>query len=133
MPLSTRDLDRLKGCDPAFVAKLTQLFEAMEARDHDLFVVEGFRSQARQVALYAQGRTTTGHIVTNCDGVATKSSHQSGLAADVAFATETPFDNKNPWTLLGETAEGLGLRWGGRFKLVDLDHVEMPPVAAKGA
>lgn len=140
MPLSTRDQERLAGCAPAFIDKLTQLFDAMEKADHPLFVVEGFRSVARQQALYAQGRNgDTRPVVTNCDGVTTKSNHQAhadglGYAADVAFATEKPFDKNNPWQLLGETAEGLGLRWGGRFKLVDLDHVELPVYEpAKGA
>lgn len=103
----------------------------MEKADHDLFVVEGLRSVARQQALYAQGRTQPGSIVTNCDGVHAKSNHQAhddgfGWAADIAFATEKPFGPTNPWQTLGEAAESVGLVWGGRFHIIDLDHVELP-------
>lgn len=43
----------------------------------------GKRSDATQIALYAQGRTAPGDVVTNCDGVETKSMHQRGLAVDI--------------------------------------------------
>lgn len=132
MPLSDRDLQRLQGCHPGLIAKLGQVFDALEAVDHPMFVVEGLRTAERQAALYAQGRNGNKQpIVTNCDGVTVKSNHQAradgfGHAADVAFATEKPFDKNNPWSQLGAQAEAVGLVWGGRFKLVDLDHVELP-------
>jgi peptidoglycan L-alanyl-D-glutamate endopeptidase CwlK len=49
----------------------------------DCTVVSGFRTQAEQQALYAQGRTIPGDIVTKADGVIHKSNHQSGEAVDV--------------------------------------------------
>lgn len=138
MPLSSRDLERLQGCHPDFIAKLKQLLGLMEAAGHPLFVVEGFRSTARQQALFAQGRTQPGKIVTQCDGVQKKSNHQAhadglGYAADVAFIDKDPFAASHPWATLGSEAEGLGLKWGGHFSILDLDHIEMPAPPVKGA
>ena len=144
MPLSDRDLARLQGCHPDLIAKITSLFDTLAKTGHDLFVVEGLRTTARQQGLYAIGRTVGEHgkVVTNCDGVTTKSNHQAhadgyGYAADVAFAVEKPFAASNPWNLLGAAAESLGMVWGGHFSFVDLDHVELPeatnaPRGAKG-
>lgn len=144
MPLSDRDRERLQGCHPDLIAKVDSLFDTMATAGHDLFVVEGLRTTARQQGLYAIGRTagTPGQIVTQCDGVTTKSNHQAhadglGYAADVAFAAEKPFSSANPWSLLGQSAEAAGLLWGGHFSFVDLDHVELPSatnvVRPKGA
>lgn len=42
----------------------------------DFRIVEGVRTKARQEALYAQGRTTKGSIVTYANGTTKKSNHQ---------------------------------------------------------
>ena len=46
----------------------------------DCTVTSGFRTVEKQQSLYAQGRTKPGKIVTNADGVISKSNHQSGCA-----------------------------------------------------
>lgn len=52
--------------------------------------------------------------------------HMLGLAKDYAIATGTRYNWNSPdYDRLGEIAERLGLRWGGRWKtLVDKNHVE---------
>lgn len=124
--MTQRDLDRLAGVHPDLVAKLGQLFEQFP-----LFVVFGLRTAGQQAALWAKGRTLPGTIVTNCDGLHTKSNHQAhpdglGHAADIAFQGDDPFGSTHPWAAMGAAANALGLVWGGDFKLVDLDHVELP-------
>lgn len=124
--LTARDQERLEGCHPDLVAKLDILFGQMP-----LFVVSGVRTAEQQEALYAVGRTKPGKIVTQCDGHTRKSNHQVhadgfGHAADVAFQGNDPFDASHPWADLGVHAEALGLKWGGHFTFVDLDHVELP-------
>lgn len=51
----------------------------------DCTVIYGHRSIEEQQALYAQGRTKPGRIVTNCDGINKKSKHNDfpSLAVDV--------------------------------------------------
>ncbi len=59
--LSQRSLDRLVGVHPKLV---TVVRRAIEVSTVDFMVGEGVRSAERQAALYAQGRTKPGNIVT---------------------------------------------------------------------
>lgn len=124
--MTPRDLDRLTGVHPDLLAKLRELFVR-----YPLFVVNGLRTVEQQAALYAKGRTVPGQVITNCDGVHVVSPHQAradgyGHAADIAFQGTDPFAASHPWADMGAKAKALGLIWGGDFKLVDLDHVELP-------
>ena len=100
-----------------------------------MFVVQGVRTTAEQKALYAQGRTAPGAIVTYCDGVVHPSNHQPradglGHAVDCAFLGAGPFGDQQPWELYGEAVEAEGLIWGGRFHgLVDRPHAELAVTA----
>jgi peptidoglycan L-alanyl-D-glutamate endopeptidase CwlK len=95
------------------------------------------------MALYAQGRTKPGAIVTNCDGVIKLSNHQAkrgesrwagfGAAADLTFADDagrpTWVDTatyKLPWRLFGTIAKAQQLVWGGDWPtMTDRPHVEL--------
>lgn len=120
----------LNGLHPRLVAAVQKIQEACRCLGFPLRVLEGVRSDARQMELYAQGRTAPGAIVTNCDGATHRSRHQLqvdgyGHAVDCGWDTDTPFEG--PWAVYGAAAEALGLVWGGRFKtLVDRPHVELP-------
>ena len=128
--LSDRDRTRLIGVHPTLVSALTLVLSDMEQNGHSMFVVEGVRTAARQAALYAEGRTQPGVIVTYKDGVLHKSNHQPhndgfGYAVDCAFSTGEAFGALQPWEEYGESAENHGLQWGGRWKMVDAPHVEL--------
>jgi peptidoglycan L-alanyl-D-glutamate endopeptidase CwlK len=122
----------LAGLHPDLIAKLNALMVLMDKAGAPMFVVQGLRTVEQQQALYAQGRTTKGPIVTNCDGVKVKSNHQAqadgfGHAADCAFKGAEPFSEHHPWATYGSAAKMLGLIWGGNFStLVDRPHVELP-------
>lgn len=102
---------------------------AAAAAQLDLIVTCTLRSDEEQAALYAQGRTTPGHIVT--DAPAGKSAHNYGLAIDIV-----PMVNGKPdwngadpvWEQLGELGEAAGLTWlgapGSRFP--EKPHLEHP-------
>ena len=60
----TRDHQRLLGCHPDLVQAVMAVLDAMDVLGFPMMVTEGLRSTARQQELYAQGRTTPGHIVT---------------------------------------------------------------------
>lgn len=132
-PFSLRDSQRLDGVHPALVSKLETVFAAMLAAGHAMFVVQGVRSVAQQQALYAQGRTAPGHIVTMKDGVIHKSNHQPwadglGHAVDSAFLANDPFSLALPWEQYGQLVEAQGLTWGGRWTTPhDLPHAEYRP------
>lgn len=124
--------ERLVEVHPTLVAIIKKVFDEMEAESAPMFVVMGVRSAAEQAALYAQGRTASGLIVTNCDGIKHPSPHQPkpdgfGHAVDCAFISRQPFDSRHPWEKYGKLLEDNGLTWGGRFSHpVDLDHAELP-------
>lgn len=87
---------------------------------------EGYRSQARQEWLYAQGRTRPGAIVTYKRGVS--GYHPRGLAGDVVWYDHsgTPhWDGPAAlWAILGHCARANGLIWGGDWQMADLPHIQ---------
>lgn len=131
--MTARDELRLLGVHTHLVSALRHIFTDFEIAHTPLFVVEGVRTVERQQALYAQGRTTPGPIVTYKDGLVHRSNHQPlagiGYAVDCAFvpsAGESPFDALHPWQAYGEALEAQGVIWGGRWKMADLPHAEWP-------
>ena len=132
-----RDEARLQGVHPDLKQRVLTMLDALDVLGYPMFVTQGVRTVAEQKALYAQGRTAPGPIVTNADGVFKVSNHQVksdgfGHAVDCAFLNDpdTPksevFDPAMPWDLYGLMAEKLDLTWGGRWAgLVDLPHVEL--------
>lgn len=93
----------------------------------DLRIVETLRSRARQASYLAAGSTTI-----------TVGWHNYGLAFDfLIFENGKPVDNGNDprYTQIGEFAESLGCRWGGRFDIKpqipgqqpDSGHIEYHP------
>lgn len=116
---------RLKGCHPDLIRKVTAIVVLVEQQGYRLMVTEGKRSYARQLALYAQGRTKPGPKVT----WTMKSNHLTGKAADLVFLDKEgrpSWSEKHPWHLIGKAAKHFGLTWGGDFKTPDRPHVELP-------
>lgn len=106
------------GLHPQLIVLITKVLAAMEARGHPMKIVQGLRTTKQQQALYAQGRTTPGAVVTKADGLIVRSNHQAGpdglgRAVDCAFQGGDPFGEKQPWALYGATCEAVGLVWGG--------------------
>lgn len=118
---------------PQLLEKVYRVLAAMSALGFPMRICQGVRTVAEQQALYAQGRTAPGAMVTNCDGVIKKSNHQRGAdgygrAVDCCFLGPTPFIG--PFDVYGAAGQALGLRWGGTFTtLIDRPHLELPLVA----
>lgn len=104
---------------PDFRAKLKKVLS--EAPGGPWKLVEGYRSQARQTWLYAQGRTRPGSIVT---WMKTPRNHGAGLAADVI-----PAAGYNAPRATWEGLRAAYLRHGlenPAWKKGDLGHVQWP-------
>lgn len=111
--------------NPNFEQRLLHVFQKMHDRGYDMVLIEGYRSPERQDALAAQGSNVT-------NAKAFQSYHQFGLAGDCAFMRngKVVISEKDPWVMqayqaYGEEAEAIGLVWGGRWKMMDLGHVEL--------
>lgn len=119
---------RLDKVHPALATRVQALLETLMQNGMQVEVVQGLRTFAEQDALFAQGRTRPGPVVTRARGG--QSNHNYGLAVDLV-----PFNNGQPnwnaplgvWTTIGSEAEKLGLEWGGDWKkFVDKPHVQLP-------
>ncbi|NMG76327.1 M15 family peptidase [Aromatoleum diolicum] len=112
--------------DIQFRQRLLTVFKLMKDRHgYELVLLEGYRSPERQEALLQQGPNVT-------QAGPNMSYHQHGLAADTAFLRNgrVVISERDPWAmrgyqLYGELAEAVGLVWGGRWKMMDLGHVEL--------
>ncbi len=125
-------MSKLDGVKPELAAKVQAIIAAMGELGFVMIVTDGLRTTAQQQALYAQGRTAPGAIVTQADGELHRSNHQArggfGYAVDCCFVVDgKPSWNESlPWVLYGCMAETLGLTWGGGWKRPDRPHVEWP-------
>ncbi len=107
---ASRDLTLLH---PTFRAAVQAVLAQLEAEAIPLQIVEAFRSPERQQALYAQGRTAPGFMVTKF--AAWHSYHQYGLAADFAaregahWSWDMSGDRRAWWDRLHEIGREHGL------------------------
>jgi len=114
----------LDTLEPDTRALVVRLIREGSARGLDLRLTSGRRSCARQNALYAQGRTTPGQVVTKAPGC--RSWHVWGRAADVTLHEGgKPVWASPIYAELGALWESWGGIWGGRFD--DDGHFEYHP------
>jgi peptidoglycan LD-endopeptidase CwlK len=127
--MDQRSLDNLNTLHPKFrqsaIDAWTQAQAAMPA-NVQVIVIQGLRTFAESNALYAQGRTEPGPIVT--DAPAGESYHNYGLAFDFAMITDGKDDYVvGPhWMEVVATMKAAGMTWGGDFpaNIVDNPHFE---------
>ncbi len=124
----------------AEVKKLIEQAEAGFPPSMAVRIVQGLRTIAEQDALYAQGRTKPGPIVTKAKGGS--SFHNYGLAIDFAILTDTDGngsyndlswdikrdndkDGVADWLEVVRVFEAAGWEWGGKWAtLKDYPHLQ---------
>ena len=92
----------------------------------NVLITETYRSKQEQDAIYAQGRTTPGNIVTNAKYPL--SPHCWGVAFDFCRNVRgREYDDSDGFfKRCGEIGKALGLFWGGDFRsFVDKPHLEL--------
>lgn len=94
---------------------------AMEKQGVTIEVISGLRSYSAQAALFAQGRTKPGPIVTKARPGS--SWHNFGLAIDLGlFMNSKYLDEASPtladklYTTIGSIAAKHGIKWAGNWK-----------------
>lgn len=118
--MDQRSISNLSTLHPKFQPSAVQAWEeaqgAMPA-NVKIIVVQGLRSFAESDALYAQGRTAPGDIVTKA--AAGQSYHNYGLAFDFAMVTDGRDDNAVGlnWLKVVSIMESHGMYWGGHFPM----------------
>lgn len=118
-------IDRVALLHPKVKDKFAAFItDAEEAMDITLLMVQGGRTFAQQQAIYDQGRTTPGKIVTKAKPG--QSYHNYFLAGDlVPFKVDNKtLDWEYNFELLVPFAAKYGITWGGYFPSPDRDHFE---------
>ncbi|QUL54361.1 M15 family metallopeptidase [Paenibacillus tritici] len=127
---------RLSGLHPAVLAAATALIERSYACGVPILITQGLRTIAEQDALYAQGRTKAGAVVTNARGG--YSYHNYGLAVDFALLLpngssvswdmnrDGDYDGTADWLEVVQQAKAIGFEWGGDWtSFKDYPHFQM--------
>ena len=111
------------GLYPKVAEKRDQLVAIMQAVGYPVVVTDEYRTFEQQDALYAQGRTKPGSVVTNAKGG--ESLHNYRCAFDVAFKKGTGVSYDGDFAMLGTVGKILGLEWGGDWaSFVDKPHFQ---------
>lgn len=113
MQLTERDKQRLEGVKDALVRVVTR---AATMYPGTFMVLEGLRTKERQAALYAQGRTVPGKVVT----WTRNSKHLTGDAVDLApvvggaipWGSPAAFDELAQVVFRAAELEGVAITWG---------------------
>lgn len=95
----------------------------------ELLVTSTYRDDEAQAALYAQGRTAPGKVVTNARPG--ESYHNHRIAYDVVIIKggKCVWNTSDPdWATVGKLGESVGLEWAGRWKgsLKEFAHFQAP-------
>ena len=108
--INSRSLDDLV---PPAKQRAQAFVEAAKAKGIDLLVTSTYRDNESQDALYAQGRTIPGNIVTRAK--AGQSWHNWRCALDVVPLVngKAIWDDQALWKQVGEIGRSCGLEWAG--------------------
>jgi peptidoglycan L-alanyl-D-glutamate endopeptidase CwlK len=112
--LNSRSLDDLI---PPAKERVERFLSLCKDNNIDLLVTSTYRDNESQQALYEQGRTTAGKVVTNAK--AGDSWHNWRCAVDVVpMVNGKPnWDGLHPvWDQIGQLGEQAGLEWAGRWR-----------------
>ena len=133
-------LTRLQDVVPALAQKIQTMATMLEQEGIEIRVVQALRSWSQQDALYAQGRTAPGSIVTNCPGG--YSYHNLGLAVDTVPSQFAPGQPYNPdwnaqhpsWIRMEQIGQSLGLDSGATWRsFPDAPHFQLTGPYPEGA
>lgn len=108
---------KLEDLLPPVRERVERMIASCDAEGIDLLVTSTYRDNASQEALYAQGRTAPGRIVTNARSG--QSFHNYRCAVDVVPIRngKAIWNAKDPvWQRIGALGKAAGLEWAGDWK-----------------
>jgi len=122
--------NKLADVHPELARRIIQMATALSRGGSPVTITRlgGRRTFEEQDALYAQGRTRPGNIVTRARGG--QSNHNYGLAVDVVplvYGRPTWNVASAVWRAIGDEGKRSGLNWGGDWQAFkDKPHFELP-------
>lgn len=125
--MATRDIkDAVKPLQDAYAYAKAE-YQRLYPNDPQPFLTCVHRPNSEQDALYAQGRTTKGKIVTNAKGGQSKHNKLPSEAFDIGFITlqkTLSWDSKY-FKHFADIIKTKGIKWGGDWKFKDAPHFEI--------
>lgn len=124
--LDQRSITNINTLLPEAKLKATTFLNACIDNGMSLKIICGTRTYEEQNAIYSQGRTKPGKIVTNARGG--YSWHNFGIAWDIGIFSEDgkSYIPESPlYKKAGVIGRSLGLDWGGDWKFVDEPHFQL--------
>ena len=111
--INSRSLDQLQ---PPVQSRVKAFIRACKAAGIDIIPTSTYRDYEAQDALYAQGRTAPGSIVTNAKGG--ESFHNFRCAVDVVpvVGGKAVWNDDELWARIGQLGKAAGLEWAGNWK-----------------
>ena len=121
--INSRKLDDLH---PRVKTMAEKFIEECDAAGIDVLIYSTYRDHESQNALYAQGRTTKGNIVTNAKGG--QSFHNWRCAFDFVPVVDgkARWNDQDAYAKCGRIGESIGFEWAGRWtgKLKETAHMQ---------
>jgi hypothetical protein len=117
---------RLSELQPHVAKAAWKCVQQAEKEGIEVLITQGLRTYAEQDALYAQGRTKPGKIVTNARGG--YSYHNFGLAFDIVLIENgnAVWTVNSKWKRFAAICKANGFAWGGDWtSFKDYPHFEM--------
>ena len=122
--INSRDI---KDLDPRMVPLCKKFIADCKSAGIDIIITSTYRDYMSQRALFFQGRTTPGKIVTNAKPG--ESFHNFRVAFDFCPIVngKAQFNDLATFKRCGAIAEGIGLEWAGRWKTFkEYGHCQLP-------
>jgi peptidoglycan L-alanyl-D-glutamate endopeptidase CwlK len=119
--INSRSLDELT---PDTKVKCEAFIAGCLADGIDVLITSTYRDNDSQAAIYAQGRTTAGSIITNAGPG--HSMHNYRVAFDFVpiISGKCVWNDAYTWQRCGDVAKRVGLEWGGDWKFQDKPHCQ---------
>lgn len=117
---------KISDLTPVAALAATRWLAECTVAGFDVLVTSTYRDNESQNALYAQGRTTPGPIVTNAKGG--QSIHQTRTAIDFVPMKhgKCQWNDVAAYKAIGEIAERNGFEWSGRWKTFkEIGHIQL--------
>ena len=111
--INSRSLDDLS---PPVKQRAEAFIEAAKAKGIDLLVTSTYRDHESQTALYNQGRTTPGKVVTNAKAGQSWHNHRCALDVVPLVNGKAIWNDNVVWMQIGEIGVACGLEWAGNWK-----------------
>lgn len=131
-PVDERSEGNIATLHPEVKPYARALVRAAAAQGITIKVISGNRTYEQQNALYEQGRSKPGPIVTKVRGG--HSNHNFALAFDIGVFDEGRYlPESDLYKVVGAIGRSLGLEWGGDWRtFVDQPHFQLRPAWAEG-